>query len=67
MNSIALGGIETPHRPMWVEATQRADPSRNAMGRLGTPDEHAGTVLWLVSDAAGFITGATIEADGGRR
>ena len=67
VNSVALGGIETPHRPMWVEATQRADPSRNAMGRLGTPDEHAGTVLWLVSDAAGFITGATIEADGGRR
>ena len=67
VNSIALGGIETPHRPMWAESVQRTVVSRNALGRLGTPDEHAGTVLWLVSDAASFITGETIAADGGRR
>lgn len=67
VNAIALGGIETPHRPMWAESTRTNVASRNAMGRLGTPDEHAGTVLWLASDAAGYITGATIEADGGRR
>jgi NAD(P)-dependent dehydrogenase (short-subunit alcohol dehydrogenase family) len=66
VNSIALGGIETPHRPMWAEATQQVVTSRNALGRLGTADEHAGTVLWLVSDAASFITGETIAADGGR-
>ncbi|MDA1036173.1 MAG: SDR family oxidoreductase [Chloroflexi bacterium] len=67
VNSIALGGIETPHRPMWAEAVQQAPATRNALARLGTPDEHAGTVLWLVSDAASFITGETIAADGGRR
>ena len=67
VNSIALGGIETPHRPMWAEAVQQGSTTRNALGRLGTPDEHAGTVLWLVSDAASFITGETIAADGGRR
>ena len=67
VNSIALGGIETPHRPMWHESVRSTTTSRSAMGRLGTPDEHAGTVMWLVSDAAGYMNGATIEADGGRR
>lgn len=67
VNSIALGGIETPHRPMWVESVQQTVTSRNALGRLGTPDEHAGTVLWLVSDAAAFITGEAIAANGGLR
>ena len=67
VNAIALGGIETPHRPMWAEAVQQSPATRNALARLGTPDEHAGTVLWLVSDAASFITGETVAADGGRR
>jgi NAD(P)-dependent dehydrogenase (short-subunit alcohol dehydrogenase family) len=66
VNSIALGGIETPHRPMWNETVRATTTTRSAMGRLGTPDEHAGTVCWLVSDAAGYMNGATIEADGGR-
>ena len=68
VNSIALGGIETPHRPMWAESTQQSSGvTQNALARLGTPDEHAGTVLWLVSDAASFITGECVAADGGRR
>ena len=35
------------------------------MGRLGSPDEVAGTVRWLASDAAAFVTGAVIPVDGG--
>ena len=68
INSIAVGGIETPHRPMWAAETQRVDPSSvSALGRLGTPQEHAATVVWLASDAAGYITGTVIDAHGGRR
>ena len=36
------------------------------VGRLGTPEEIARAVLFLVSDEAGFITGATIAANGGQ-
>lgn len=36
------------------------------MGRLGDPEELAGTMVWLASDkAAGFVTGALIPVDGG--
>ena len=35
------------------------------MGRVGQPEEMAGAVLYLVSDAAAYTTGASIIADGG--
>ena len=35
------------------------------MGRFGDPAELQGTVLWLCSDAASFVTGAVIPVDGG--
>ena len=36
------------------------------MGRVGTPDEVANTILFLASEESGFITGAEIMVDGGR-
>jgi NAD(P)-dependent dehydrogenase (short-subunit alcohol dehydrogenase family) len=35
------------------------------MGRFGEPDELIGTLLWLVSDGAKFVTGTIIPVDGG--
>lgn len=37
----------------------------NPLGRLGRPEEVAATAAFLVSDAAGFITGSTVCVDGG--
>ena len=38
---------------------------RVPLKRMGKPDEIAPTVLFLASDAASYITGATIMVDGG--
>ncbi len=46
---------------------QTAADIRNAhlLERMGLPEEIAATALWLCSDAATFVTGAAILADGG--
>ncbi len=36
------------------------------MGRSGTPEEVAQAILWLISDAASFVTGARVPVSGGR-
>lgn len=38
----------------------------HALGRPGNVDEVANTIAFLASDAASFITGASIPVDGGR-
>jgi NAD(P)-dependent dehydrogenase (short-subunit alcohol dehydrogenase family) len=35
------------------------------MGRLGVPEDLVGTSLWLLSPAAGFVTGIVVPVDGG--
>ena len=47
------------------EDTQ-AEYKRNIpAGRFATPDEVAGVVTWLASDASAYISGAVIPVDGG--
>jgi NAD(P)-dependent dehydrogenase (short-subunit alcohol dehydrogenase family) len=38
---------------------------RLVLGRKGEPNELAATLVWLTSDAAGYVTGQTIAVDGG--
>ncbi len=67
VNAIAPGYMETDN----TEAL-RNDPNRNAqisaripMGRWGTPDDLATSVLFLTSPASGYVTGITVPVDGG--
>lgn len=67
VNAIAPGVIDTKIIQNWKQ-NERKWPiiSRaNALGRIGTPDEVANAVLFLASDEASFITGATLSVDGG--
>ena len=39
--------------------------ARTPAGRVGTPEEVAAAVVWLVSDDAAFVHGTTLDVDGG--
>ena len=39
--------------------------SHTPMGRFGAPDDLAGTLIWLASDASRFVTGVVVPVDGG--
>jgi NAD(P)-dependent dehydrogenase (short-subunit alcohol dehydrogenase family) len=67
VNAIAPGVVETPltaqikNHPDWYQAY--AD--RNAMKRWAQPQEMAGAVLLLASDAGSYMTGSLLFVDGG--
>lgn len=65
VNSVHPGMILTPMTaPTGIVADEGAFPN-NPYQRVGTPDELAGAVLYLLSDAASYTTGAEIAVDGG--
>ena len=47
------------------EERRRRILGHTPMGRFGDPEELIGAVLWLASDAAGFVTGSIVTVDGG--
>ncbi len=58
--------------PIATDMIDAVSPDRRALiekavplGRFGTPDEVAATIVFLASDAAGYTTGAVIPVDGG--
>jgi NAD(P)-dependent dehydrogenase (short-subunit alcohol dehydrogenase family) len=74
---LAPGGVRVNGvRPGIIETDIHAsggEPGRAALlgptaplGRAGTADEVAKAILWLLSDAASYVTGATLDVSGGR-
>jgi NAD(P)-dependent dehydrogenase (short-subunit alcohol dehydrogenase family) len=66
-NAIAPGFVRTDFaRALWENPElMRRIETRIPLGRIGEPDDIAGTAVFLSSSAARFITGQTIVADGG--
>jgi 3-oxoacyl-[acyl-carrier protein] reductase len=67
VNAIAPGVIDTPFHdrfttPEQLETFRKSIP----LGRLGTPEECAGAILYLVSPLASFVTGESIDINGGQ-
>jgi len=68
VNALCPGVIHTP----MVDRITNRDPETEAqftamepIGRMGAPEEMAEAALWLCSDAASFVTGHPLVADGG--
>ncbi|MCW5609076.1 MAG: SDR family oxidoreductase [Rubrivivax sp.] len=67
VNAVAPGWIATPLTQALQDDPARSAPilARTPLGRWGTPEDVAGPVLFLASDAARFVTGAVLPVDGG--
>ncbi|HEV2429292.1 MAG TPA: SDR family NAD(P)-dependent oxidoreductase [Thermoplasmata archaeon] len=66
VNAVAPGPIETHRMKDLPESYKARAREAVPMRRLGTSEEVAEAVVWLGSDAARFVTGATLFVDGGR-
>lgn len=65
VNAVAPGLVKTDFaRALW-EPDEAGIGERHPVGRIGVPDDVAGAVLFLASDAASWITGSTLVIDGG--
>jgi NAD(P)-dependent dehydrogenase (short-subunit alcohol dehydrogenase family) len=65
VNAVAPGFFESEMTDQYPPGYIESKLERNPSGRKGDPAELAATVVFLASDAAGYITGQTLVVDGG--
>ena len=65
VNCVAPGFIATPMTDKLNDDQKAAINVKIPAGRMGTPEEIAAAVLYLASNEAGYVTGATLHVNGG--
>ncbi|MCB2128738.1 MAG: 3-oxoacyl-[acyl-carrier-protein] reductase [Rhodobacteraceae bacterium] len=65
VNCVAPGFIATPMTDKLNDDQKARISERIPAGRMGTPEEIAAAVLYLASNEAGYVTGATLHVNGG--
>ena len=64
-NTLACGPFQSKMMKATLEKFQDVIESGVPLGRIGSPEDVAGTCIWLSSRAGAYINGATITVDGG--
>jgi NAD(P)-dependent dehydrogenase (short-subunit alcohol dehydrogenase family) len=65
VNAVCPGFVRTPLTAAVLDAGRAKALDAVPQRRLGTPEEIAEAVVWLLSDRSSYVTGAAITADGG--
>jgi len=64
-NAIACGPFESKMMKATLEQFKESIEAGIPLGRIGSPEDIAGTCLWLSGRAGSYVNGATIALDGG--
>lgn len=62
VNTLCPASLENGQDPEFIQKISKLIP----LGRMSNPEEYVGTVLYMLSDACSYMTGATVVLDGGR-